>query len=85
MPISLKPETVKRSEQRMKDGRYSSADEVVEAGLQLLEQRDLDADLKRAAEGIAEGLEQARRGELLDGDEALAARRRRRAEHQQAG
>jgi putative addiction module CopG family antidote len=85
MAIKLKPETVRRIEQRLKDGRYASADDVVDAGLQLLEQRDSDERLKGAAAGIAEGLEQAHRGELLDGDEALVARRRRRAERQQAG
>ena len=79
MDLKLRPETVKRIEERMRDGRYPSADDVVEAGLTLLEERDLH----RVRTSIAEGLGQARRGELIDGDEALAARRRRREEQRQ--
>ena len=85
MGITLKPEIEKRIADQMKAGGFASADDVVEAGLALLEQLTpaSEDDPKRVKADIAEGLEQARRGELIDGEQALAERRRRRAQRQQ--
>jgi len=84
MAITLRPETERRIAEQMRVGRYASADDVIEAGLALLEQLApaSDEDLERIRAGITEGLEQARRGELIDGDAALAERRRQRAARQ---
>ncbi len=65
-------------------GRYRSASEVLRDGLRLLG----DAMARREAEladirsGIAEGLAQERRGELIDGEAAIdEAFRRARDKH----
>jgi antitoxin ParD1/3/4 len=65
-------------------GRYQSASEVLRDGLRLLG----DAMARREAEladirnGIAEGLGQERRGELIDGEAAIdEAFRRARDKH----
>ena len=54
-------------------GRYQSASEVLRDGLRLLadarERRD--AELAEIRKGVTEGLDQARRGELIDGEDAI--------------
>jgi antitoxin ParD1/3/4 len=74
MPIALRPETERRIEDRMKDGSYSSPDDVVQAALQLLEQRERrrQADLEDVRQKIAVGIEQLDRGDGLDGEQAFA-------------
>ena len=54
-------------------GLYHSANEVICEALRLLEQRELEhqAALKAVKQKIAVGLEQARRGELRDGEEVF--------------
>ena len=54
-------------------GRYRNASEVLRAGLRLLEQEEAELCDLRAR--LAAGLEQARSGELADGDGELAVRR----------
>lgn len=73
MNISLTPELEGFVNSRVSSGRYQSASEVVRAGLRLLEERELarDAALHEVRQKIAIGLEQARRGELLDGEEVF--------------
>jgi len=66
MTIKIKPETQHFIEEQMKAGRYSSPEDVVQAGLRLLEEQE--SSLRGVKEKIAIGLAQARRGELLDGD-----------------
>lgn len=68
----------------MASGRYQTASEVVREGLRLLEERERarDTALEELRAKIQRGMEQADRGELLDGDAVfeeirqLSARRR---------
>jgi antitoxin ParD1/3/4 len=70
MNVSLTPELEAFIDARVASGRYQSASEVVRAGLRLLEaeEREREAALGEVRQKIAVGLEQARRGELLDGE-----------------
>jgi putative addiction module CopG family antidote len=40
MPISLKPDLERLIDQKIQSGQYSSADEVIRTGLELLQARD---------------------------------------------
>ena len=73
MNISLTPELEELVQKKVESGRYSSASEVIRAGLRLLEQEDA----MRAQ--VHEGIEQAERGELVDGEEAVARVKKRAA------
>ncbi len=72
--ISLTPELERLVAEKVASGRYQSASEVVREGLRLLEERDMirRARLDELREQVAVGLEQAKRGELLDGDQVFA-------------
>lgn len=81
LTVSLTPEWEEFIDQRVRSGRYLSASEVVREGLRQLAERESEhaAELDRLRTQVRLGLEQARAGELLDGDEVfegLAARRR---------
>ena len=87
MNVSLTQELEELVESKVKSGRYGSASEVVRAGLRLLEEQDdyREAELEALRTKVREGIEQAERGELLDGEGAVsrvkarAADKRRRA------
>jgi antitoxin ParD1/3/4 len=70
MNVSLTPELEAFIDARVASGRYQTASEVVRAGLRLLEadEQERAAALAEVRQKIAVGLEQARRGELLDGE-----------------
>lgn len=74
MNISLTPELESYITTKVGSGLYSSQSEVVREGLRLLMQRDRmrAARLEDLRSEIAEGLEQARQGELIPGDEVFA-------------
>jgi antitoxin ParD1/3/4 len=73
--VSLTPELEQFVASRVASGRYPSVSEMVCAGLRLLEQQDLqrEAALDEVRRKIAVGIEQARRGELQDGEEVFDA------------
>lgn len=73
MNISLTPELEHFVASRVASGLYQSASEVVRHGLRLLEEqeRTREAALERLRNQINLGLEQAKRGELLDGEEVF--------------
>lgn len=86
--ISLTTQWNKFIHERVASGRYQTASEVVREGLRLLEQKDADhkAALREVRRKINIGLNQARRGELIDGETAFRdlearsrTRRRKRA------
>ncbi len=81
MNISLTPEFEKLVQKKVESGRYSSASEVIRAGLRLLEQEDEVRETRLAAmrAQVQEGIEQAERGELDDGEEAVARVKKRAA------
>lgn len=67
-------------------GLYESPTEMIREGLRLLIERDrvLEIRLRHLSEQLAEGLEQARSGDLIDGEEVFAGIRRRSEERRRA-
>ena len=74
MNISLTPELEDLVNQKVRSGRYRSASEVIWEGLRLLKEQDefKELRLQELRREVARGIEQADRGELLDGEEAIA-------------
>ena len=81
MNISLTEEIEEFVRRKVESGRYSSAAEVIRAGLRLLDQEDElgSARLPAIRARVEEGIAQAERGELVDGEEAVARARKRAA------
>ena len=70
MDITLPPELVRFVEAKVGEGTYASPSDVVQDGLRLLleQERQRISDLREA---VRIGLEQARRGEVVPGDEVF--------------
>jgi antitoxin ParD1/3/4 len=73
MSISLTPELEQFIQSQIASGKYSSTEDVIIAGIKLLEEREKIykgrfEELKRE---IAIGVEQLERGERLDGREVI--------------
>ena len=66
MNVVIKPDSQRIVEDQMKAGRYTSPEDVVQAGLKLLQERH--ANLAHIRDKIAVGLNQAKCGELADGE-----------------
>lgn len=77
--ISLTPELEEFVSKRVASGRYQSASEVIRQGLRLLQEEEMsrEASLDRLRNQINLGLDQAERGELLDGEEVFEELERR--------
>lgn len=73
MNVSLTEELRELVEAKVSTGYYKSASEVIREGLRLLAERDDIVALKHQAirAKIAEGIEQADAGTLVDGEEAV--------------
>jgi len=85
MTIELKPEHQRTIELAIQSGAYQDPGEVLDQAFDILgEQLRLEdwmtGQREALASQIATGFAQAERGELMDGDEALAMLRQRRAE-----
>jgi antitoxin ParD1/3/4 len=63
MTVSLTPQLEAKIRQRVESGRYSDASDVVEEALRLLEERE---QLEHLRSLLAVGLEQSRRGEVIE-------------------
>lgn len=70
MTIKLPAELEKQIQAKVDSGRYPDPATVIEEGLRLIEQRDRTREecLEELRREIAIGLEQADKGELLDGE-----------------
>jgi len=73
MNVSLTSELELVVEQKVKSGRYSSASEVVRAGLRLLQQRDelREAKLTALRAEIRKGTEDLEAGRIFDGPTSM--------------
>ena len=69
--VSLTPKLEKFIHNRVAAGHYQTASEVVREGLRLLElrERELDEAYEGLKAKLKRGAEQAKRGELVDGEE----------------
>jgi antitoxin ParD1/3/4 len=77
--VSLTPELEDLVSRWVTSGRYQSASEVIRQGLRLLQEQEMsrEAALDRLRNQINLGLDQAERGELLDGEEVFEELERR--------
>ena len=73
MNVSLTAELDAFVRERVAAGLYATSSEVVREGLRLLQQREREADESLAAlrSQLQRGIEQADRGEFVDGDEVF--------------
>jgi|GEM_PF-1173497 len=69
MSLSLTPATEKRITDQLARGRYESADELILAGLQLLEARE--QRLTQLRQQITVGAEQIAQGRVTDGEQVF--------------
>lgn len=75
MNVHLTPELKKVVEQEVASGQYASASEVVREALRLLlEERQWRAQVRRE---VAQGVAEAKAGQLLHGERVFARLRRR--------
>ncbi len=74
MNVSLTPQLESFIATKVESGLYGSQSEVVREGLRLLVERDrmVEARLDELRGEVAEGLQQARKGELIPGDDVFA-------------
>jgi len=79
MNVSLTPELESYIIRKVESGLYGSQSEVVREGLRLLKERDrlMEARLDELRTEVAEGLEQARRGDLMPGEKVRDKIRRK--------
>ena len=90
MAIDLKPEQQRVIDLAVGSGAYQSPDEVIDQALEIIrEQLSLGDWMLEQREAIsahiAEGVAQAERGELIDGDTVIEVLRQRRAERLKSG
>ena len=80
MNVSLTPELERFVDQKVKQGLYNSASEVVRDGLRLLTERDEErkAKLDALRHSVAEGMTQIQDGKGVSGKEAFAKVRAQR-------
>lgn len=79
MNLSLKPSTRRFIEQKLKSGRYASAEELLEAGLVALQQQEAVGDFEPGELDtlIAEGEASIKREGVVDASKVFGELRRR--------
>jgi len=87
LTVSLTPELDRFVASHVASGRFVSASEVVREGLRLLEERETrrEIELERLRGEVRIGLEQARAGRLVDGEEVFEELERRVAPPHEGG
>lgn len=77
MNVNLTPELEELVQRKVKSGLYNNQSEVVREALRLLAEQDRlrEVHTARLQAALAEGLEQADRGELLDGKQVVGEMR----------
>jgi antitoxin ParD1/3/4 len=69
MKIEVKPDQEKYILEKLQQGKYKSIDELLSIAFQLLEQHDeKEKQLSELRRKIAEGTEQIRQGEVIEGE-----------------
>jgi antitoxin ParD1/3/4 len=69
MQIALKPEQEKFILEKLKEGKYQNVDTLLTLAFQLLEEHEYkEQKLSELREKIAEGTEQIRQGDTIDGE-----------------
>ncbi|MGK7900227.1 MAG: type II toxin-antitoxin system ParD family antitoxin [Hormoscilla sp.] len=74
MNITLKPQQERLLQEKLDSGKYGTIDEVIAEAFRLLEERDkyYQKWLDETREKVAIGIDQANRGQLTDGQTAIA-------------
>ena len=74
MNVSLTPELEAYVTSKVEEGLYRTNSEVVRQGLRLLMERDrlMDSRIEELRAAVSEGLDQARKGDLIPGDMVAA-------------
>ncbi|MBE9252119.1 type II toxin-antitoxin system ParD family antitoxin [Dolichospermum sp. LEGE 00240] len=69
MQIAVKPDQEKYILEKLQQGKYKSIDELLSIAFQLLEQHEeKEKQLSELRRKIAEGTEQIRQGEVIEGE-----------------
>jgi antitoxin ParD1/3/4 len=81
MALALTPELEQFIQNQVANGKYASADEVLIAGLKLLEEREhlYQGRFEELKREIMVGVEEADRGELIDGETVFHNLREKKA------
>jgi antitoxin ParD1/3/4 len=74
MNVKIPPEFERAVKERVESGQYASAEDVFAACLELLEREERDYDDKLAwlQSAIDEGMADIERGDVIDGEQAVA-------------
>jgi antitoxin ParD1/3/4 len=86
MNISLTPEQAKFIQEKIKTGRYSTTEQVIDEALKLLEEheRQYEKWLEETREKATIGIEQLERGEGIEGEIIIANLRNKLAKAREA-
>ena len=87
MRLSISPRNHERIDRKVSSGRYGSADDVLQAALALLDEREaaLDHELRNVREQVKKATAEADAGELVPAAEVFVELRQRNADLAQQG
>ena len=73
MNVSLTPELEQFVQNKVESGLYYSASEVIREGLRMLQEKEMlkQIQIEELRKEIQKGIEQADRGEFVDGEEVF--------------